>query len=286
MSDENPGEDPAAPRSEPAPSPWMTLLGALSVAGRASASAAQTVGRAVVAQWRAIDPDVRQHVVELPLVGLTLIGPRSVPVEPMTDDGHRPVVFVHGLGGARGNFLPMRGFFRVMGRSRTYAVGFSSGEPVELLAARLGDYLREVIAANELCDGRVLDVVAHSMGGVVTRLALEDPSIAARVSTLVTLGTPHQGTWAARYAATDPAVQLRPDSLVAERLRAQWGERAALSLPRVVCFWSRADVLMLPAETARLEGAEAVELEGYTHNSFLLRPRAWQGVFSTLEGAP
>jgi pimeloyl-ACP methyl ester carboxylesterase len=283
MPDDTPPDAPPTPADAPV-SPWMTLVGALSIAGRATADAAQAAGRVVAAQWRAIDPDVRQHIIELPLLGLTLLGARSVPVEALPDDGHRPVVFVHGLGGARGNFLPMRSFFRVMGRGRTYAVGFASGESVEVLAARLGEYLREVIAANGLGEGRVLDVVAHSMGGVVTRLALEDPTLAARVANVVTLGTPHGGTWAARYAGTDPAVQLRPDSPVADQLRAQWARRADAPLPRMVCIWSRADVLMLPAETASLEGAESVEFEGFTHGAFLLRPRAWQKVFSELGG--
>jgi triacylglycerol esterase/lipase EstA (alpha/beta hydrolase family) len=261
------------------------VLGALVVAGRATASAAQLAGRAVADQWRAIDPDVRQQVVELPLIGLTMLTTRHAPVEALPDDGHRPVVFVHGLGGARGNFLPMRSYFRVMGRGRTYAVGFEGGVPVEALAARLADYLRAVIAANGLGEGRVLDVVAHSMGGVVTRLALEDPSLAERVATVVTLGTPHHGTWAARYAGSDPAVQLRPDAPAVGRLRAQWEGRATRPLPRLVCVWSRADVLMLPAESARVEGAEGVELEGFSHSAFLLRPRAWQRVFATLEAA-
>ena len=43
---------------------------------------------------------------------------------------------------------------------------------------------------------------------------------------------------------------------------------------------------MLPAETARVAGAEGVELAGFRHSPFLLRPRAWQRVFATLEAAP
>ena len=35
-----------------------------------------------------------------------------------------------------------------------------------------------------------------------------------------------------------------------------------------------------------VEGAEGVELEGFRHSAFLLRPRAWQRVFATLEAAP
>lgn len=263
---------------------WSAALEALKTAGRVTVSAGRAVGRAVSEQVQQIDPDLRQHIAELPLVGLTLLTRRHEPVVALPDDGHRPVVFVHGLGGARGNFLPMRAYFRVMGRSRTYAVGFPGAEPVEALATRLQDYLAEVCRVNELGPQGSIDVVAHSMGGIITRLALADADLASRVATLVTLGTPHGGTWAARFAGLAPATQLRPDSDVVARLSASWAARGEGPSARVVCLWSRADVLMLPAETARLDGAVGVEMPGFTHTAYLLHPRAWQEVFSRLAG--
>ena len=55
------------------------------------------------------------------------------------------------------------------------------------------------------------------------------------------------------------------------------------SLPtRLVCFWSRADVILLPATTARVDGAENHELEAVTHYGYLLRPSCWRRVQSVL----
>src|SRR5438045_6644149 len=79
--------------------------------GRAAGRAAVRIGRSVSSAYSAVDPDVRRHVAQWPLMGLTLLSSRRRSVEAIEDDGHRPIVFVHGLAGHPGNFLPMQKFF-------------------------------------------------------------------------------------------------------------------------------------------------------------------------------
>jgi hypothetical protein len=117
------------------------------------------------------------------------------------------------------------------------------------------------------------------MGGLVSRLALLDVEVTNRVQTLVTLGTPHSGTHAARFAGSGRARDLRPDSHVLDRLA---GQAPWHGSTRLVCLWSRADPLMQPAETARMPGAEHVELPDMTHLQYLLDRRAWQAVRDVL----
>jgi hypothetical protein len=112
------------------------------------------------------------------------------------------------------------------------------------------------------------------MGGLVVRLAMLDSAFAARVGTLVTLATPHHGTYAARFLATHRALDLRPGSPVLERLASQ----APWTGPKLIAFWSAADVLLLPATTATLEGADNREIPGTSHNGFLTRPRVLTSV--------
>lgn len=248
-------------------------------AGGVVAGAALAMGRGASAAYRAVDPDLRWHLAQLPLLGLTLLGPRRGTVEPRPDDGCRPLVFVHGLGGHRGNFLPMQVWLRAKGRRRLYACGLTPGGTVEELAVELRAYLEEVLQVNGLPEGARVDLVAHSMGGVVARCALEDPATARRVATLVTLGTPHGGSHAARYLATPVLLSLRPGSPLMTRL----AERTPWSGPtRLVCFWSRADVLLLPATTASVQGAENHELDGVTHYGYLLRADCWRRVLESL----
>jgi pimeloyl-ACP methyl ester carboxylesterase len=253
--------------------------------GSALGRAAVAVGRSVAGAYRAIDPDVRRHAAQLPLMGLTLLGgKREAPIEPLPDDGHLPVVFVHGLQGHRGNFLPMQTFFRAVGRRRTYAVGLRPDASLSEMAADLARYVGEVADRNALPAGAKVDLVAHSMGGIVARLALADPALTGRVRTLVTLGTPHAGTYAARFASTYYTLELRPGSATVRALLAQLPWRGPPDQPQLVALWSRSDMLLLPPEAAQVQGADNVEVEGFTHFTYLLHPEGWMRVIEALGG--
>lgn len=265
-----PESDPPSaerPAVIPGPSFWDVLGRGVRAAGRGISSAVQ-----------AVDADVRADLARAPLLGLTLMTARHRPIRALPDDGHRPMVLVHGLGGHRGNFAPMRGWFALQGRRRTYSIGLPDG-PLADLGHRLVETLAEVVEVNGLGPEEQIDIVAHSMGGLVSRLALLDVETTNRVHTLVTLGTPHGGTHAARFAGSGRARDLRPDSDVVERLAAQmpWSGPT-----RLMCLWSRADPLMQPAETARMPGADHVELPDMTHLQYLLDRRAWREVAAAL----
>ena len=240
----------------------------------------RAAGRGVSTAYHAVDPDVRADLARAPLLGLTLLTARHRPIRPLPDDGHRPLLFVHGLGGHRGNFAPMRAWLALRGRRRSYAIGLPDG-PLDQLGHRLAETIAEIVDVNKLSDDERIDIVAHSMGGLVCRLALLEVEVTNRVHTLVTLGTPHSGTHAARFAGSGRARDLRPDSHVLDRLAGQDPWHGAT---RLVCLWSRADPLMQPAETARLPGAEHVDLPDMTHLQYLLDRRAWTAIREALTG--
>ncbi len=236
-------------------------------------------GRAIRSAYRAVDPDVQRHLAEMPLLGLTMLASRRPAATALPDDGHRPIVFVHGLGGHRGNFLPARVFLRLLGRSRTYAVGFPPKADVEALAIELRRFIEEVCTVNGLAPDAQIDLVGHSMGGLLARLAIEDDRIRARVATLVTMGTPNTGTYAARYVYTPMLRSLRPDSELVRRLSSQLPWKAP---PRLIAFWSASDLLLLPATAGCIEGAENIEIAGLTHYGYLLRPECFRQLAQAL----
>jgi pimeloyl-ACP methyl ester carboxylesterase len=255
-------------------------VSALAVAGKATGRAAAWVGRGVAAAYLSIDPDVRMHLADVPLLAPTLLARREQIVEALPDDGRAPIVCVHGLAGHPQNFLGLRAVMWLHGRRRFYTFGYDEREPLERAAEGLARTLHEVARVNGLAADARVDLVAHSMGGLVARLALLDGAFAARVRTFVTLGTPHHGTLAARFIATSRGLDLRPGSPVLERVAAQVPWR---SPPRLVAFWSPADVLMLPATTARVDGADNREIPGVSHVGYLTRPRALARVQEALD---
>ncbi len=234
-----------------------------------------------VASYESVDVDVRRELLTLPLMALTSIGPRHGKVRGKDRAGERPVIFIHGMGGHRGNFAPMSAWFRRQGRRRLYSVGLPRRGDVDAHADHLGRFIDEVLDANGMPDGQV-DLVAHSRGGIVARFALNDLDTAGKVATLVTIGTPHEGTVTARYGRGRELDDLRPDSEVITRLRRQlpW------TGPRLVCIYSSADPLVAPPEHAQVDGAINIELEGMSHCRLLLWPEGWRTAYDAVATSP
>ncbi len=250
-------------------SAFMQIMGTI---GQAAAKTGTFVGRKVAEGYHSIDPDVMRHVAQVPLLGYSLLVSRRDPIEAGEPDGYPPLIFVHGLGGNRGNFLLMAGYFWMMGRKRSYKIHFDGGQSLEDMAHALARFIEDVRKAT---GEDQVDIVAHSMGGIVTRLALAENDTLKHVRTLITLGTPHYGTYPARYANTELTRALRPDSDLMQRL--ERADRLAKNM-RVVTFWSRNDLFVLPPTSAALEGAEQIDATPFTHYSYLIDPKSWKAV--------
>lgn len=248
----------------------------MAAAGRGGAIAGRFIADKAVAAYRSVDPDVQRHLVQLPLLSYSLLFWRGLPVEPGIPDGHPPLVFVHGMGGSRGDFAPMAFYLRQAGRRRSYHIQFPGSQTLEERAASLAAYVEEV---TRVTGEPKVDLVAHSMGGVAARLAIVDHGLGPRLKTFITLGTPHAGTYPARYGNTANTLMLRPDSELITRLNQHRLSRRI----RGVTFWSRNDLLILPPESAALEGTRQVELTPSTHYGYLINPRAWRAVMEALE---
>ena len=246
-------------------------------AGKVAVKAGGAIGRKIADGYGAIDPDVMRHLLQVPLLSYSLFVSRSEDIEAGEPDGYSPLIFVHGLGSHGGEFLLLSRYLRMMGRKRSYAIRFDDDQSVVEKAAALARFIRDVKKATGEAQ---VEVVAHSLGGVVARLAIANHRLGTSVQTLITLGSPHNGTYPARFGATSDLLDLRPDSELMEKLNSRpWPKNV-----RGVTFWSRNDLLILPAESAAMEGAEQVDTTPFTHYSYLLDPRSWVAVARALDG--
>ena len=110
--------------------------------------------------------------------------------------GNNVAMLVHGLNGdsdsmlALGNHLAEKGEF-----DDIVAVDYNLGYRID----DLGKSLANKVKKNLSPDGR-LKLFAHSMGGLVTRSAIENHHLDSRTDFLVTMGTPHDGARSAFVA--------------------------------------------------------------------------------------
>jgi len=226
------------------------------------------VGRQVVDGYKMIDPDVTRHFAHFPILGYSLFVPRNDEIIRGKSDGNPPLVFVHGLGGDRGNFLLMDKFLWLSGRKRSYRIHLNPKSPITEMSRQLAGYITNVL---DITGEPRVEIIAHSMGGVVSRMAILDFGLEKKVRTLITLGAPHNGTYPARYGCTDNILSLRPDSEIVTRLKkAGWPKNV-----KGFTLWSKNDLLILPAESAKVDGACQIDMTPLTHFSYLFDPRSW-----------
>ena len=124
-----------------------------------------------------------------------------------------PVVLIHGLFGSASNFLSLRRVLAVRGVSNLHSFSYLPGIDVLRVAQRLGATIEAICAATRSAH---VDVVGHSLGGLVARYLTELPA-GHLVRRLVTLGAPYFTTSIAPqelaiFAAHDALIPLpHPD---------------------------------------------------------------------------
>ncbi len=184
----------------------------------------------------------------------------------------RTLVFVHGLAANRSGFLPLRAYLRLHGHDRQLAFDYRSAGSIERQALRLKRAIDEGVGG-----GRI-DLVAHSLGGLVSRCYLQLLGGARRVDRLITLGTPHHGTHAANFVPSAFVRQLLPDSPFIRYLNAQ----PAPEQLRTTSIVAGRDLLIQPVESASCPFGESVVFGELGHVELLFRPSVFAEIAARL----
>ncbi|MER5435627.1 alpha/beta fold hydrolase [Streptomyces sp. NPDC002588] len=193
-----------------------------------------------------------------------------------------PVVLLHGFIDNRSVFVLLRRSLAQHGRHRVESLNYSPLTcDIRTAAELLGKHIEEICARTG--SSRV-DVVGHSLGGLIARYYVQRLGGDVRVRTLVTLGTPHSGTRVAPLANAHPIVrQMRPGSEVLEEL----SRPAPGCRTRFVSFWSDLDHLMVPLETACIDHpdllAQNVRVTGIGHLALPVHPAVATGIRQALD---
>ncbi|MFF4900308.1 esterase/lipase family protein [Streptomyces sp. NPDC001068] len=221
-----------------------------------------------------LTPERRSPAPPAPRDGTALLPVRTAP----------PVVLLHGFIDNRSVFVLLRRALAQHGGQRVESLNYSPLTcDIRTAAGLLGRHVEEIC---QRTGSRRVDIVGHSLGGLIARYYVQRLGGDYRVRTLVTLGTPHSGTRVVPLADAHPIVrQMRPGSVVMEEL----SQPAPGCRTRFVGFWSDLDSMMDPVEAARIEHpdlmATNVQVTGIGHLALPVHPAVATGIRQALDEA-
>jgi triacylglycerol lipase len=190
----------------------------------------------------------------------------AIPDDLRDAHGHRGVVLIHGFVCNRGMWTP---WLRLL-RDRGVPFAAVNLEPmfgsIDGYAATIEDAVRRV----EQATGQPPLLVCHSMGGVAARAWLRDAGAVERVHRVVTIGSPHGGTWFGHFSHAVNGRQMRLDGAWLRELGEAMRPDAAT---RFTCWYSNCDNMVFPVTTATLAGADNRLVEGPAHVELAYHPR-------------
>lgn len=169
---------------------------------------------------------------------------------PPSPVGRRPILLVPGYFEPGAMWLSFQGELRGRGWTQIYIYehwpGFSDIRSMAAKAGALADRIRQETGFEQI------DVVGHSMGGLVLRYWIQRLGGAAKIAHYVSMATPHKGTYMGYFGPGMSAVQLRPGSEFLNDLNS--GD----TLPgnaHYASIWSRTDEIVVPQPNGRYDGA-------------------------------
>ena len=193
-----------------------------------------------------------------------------------------PVLLVHGLVDNRSVFTVMqrnlrrRGFAQVCSWNYSPFLGDTAAG-----AADLGEHIERICAQT---GHDRMHVIGHSLGGLIARYHVQRQGGDRRVASLVTLGTPHQGSLWAHLLPTPLVRQLRPGSPLLREL----AEPAPGCRTPITAIYSNLDEMVVPTSSGRCEHPDLetrnVLVRGIGHMSLPMNRAVADEVAATLAG--
>jgi pimeloyl-ACP methyl ester carboxylesterase len=225
-----------------------------------------SAGELVAAWWREVVQDVRVFAGRQPFAW------RRCPDRLVAAPGALGIVFIHGFVCNRGFWLPWLERAQAQGHPFVALNLEPVSGSIDGYAPTIDDAVRRVTAAS----GRAPMLVCHSMGGLAARAWLRQFQAESRVAHVVTIASPHQGTWLARFGRAANSRQMR--------IGGDWlGELATAEHSvghRFTCWYSNCDNVVFPPITATLPGADNRLLRGAAHVDLAFRAEVMDHAFA------
>ncbi|HKE13668.1 MAG TPA: alpha/beta fold hydrolase [Kofleriaceae bacterium] len=196
------------------------------------------------------------------------------------DDRHPPVLLIHGFLGTRGSMYPLERRLADEGLCVfSFNLGALNSRDIRASAFLIHRKIESILSQTSV---RRIDIVGHSMGGLIGLYYIKKLGGQGRVRRLVMMGTPVKGTWAALAGVATLGLfsksswQLLPRSRFLDEL-------SQGPLPPDVDIYTLAAVRdwVCPLPSTRLRGATSVTVR-MGHSSLVVSEEVFSRILSIL----
>lgn len=187
-----------------------------------------------------------------------------------------PVVLIPGYMDSLYLFYFIRKKLEGQGRSVAYMVLFPNVGDITVASAKLQATVAELKTRT---GAPKVDLVAHSMGGLISRHYLQERRGLGEIERLVTIATPHHGTIMSKMSPTKGAQQMNPGSPFLKALNANDETPGDV---KYTSIRGSMDEVVVPHTSPILDGAKNLEVKFAMHGTILAAPSTWNHVKEAL----
>ena len=208
---------------------------------------------------------------------LALFSPRVSATETAP---RNPVLLIHGIKDDARKMEPLARYLRAQGwDAKTMSLRPSWGQKgLDVLAGQVAEFIGENYAP-----GEKIDLVAFSMGGLVTRYYLQRLGGLERVQRYVTISAPHGGTLLAYLIPNAGCRQMRFGSAFLRDLASDADRLAQLEFTSI---WTPLDAIIVPPRSSVMPQARNERLVIALHPLMVWQEGCLRAVRDALHGTP
>ncbi len=197
----------------------------------------------------------------------------------------RPILLVHGIVHNRSAFHSLKRRLQKQGWHNIYTINYTTsygslGSMVGQLSKRVDEVLR-------VTNAKQIDIVAHSLGGVVARYYMSLGEGRGKIKELITLGTPHNGTMLSRILSFLPGSSLGWDLRENSYFLRIMNETSLPKSSRLTNIYSPLDWTVWPKSNLTVKGSpkaafQNICIDTVGHTGFLYSQKVFDTIITTL----
>lgn len=231
----------------------------------------------IAERGRTLRAPVRTALAEIAISGAAAVARPlgHLPLPGHHGHGPRPIILVHGFAMNRANFWLLARRLASAGLGPIYGFEYWTLGKAGVAARELAAFVDQVRTATGAAE---VDVIGHSMGGLVARYFAAFVGGDGAMRHLVTIGSPHGGTPASHFGVGAARKELLTGSALVARLAAA----PPLARTQLLVIWSRGDALVPSTHEARIPGAEEIVYDDLGHLGLLISRRVAADVIARL----